>query len=95
MKKQLVILSAAAAVITGGALSLTSKEATADNHNEKEKCYGVVKAGKNDCGSAGHSCAGQAKADNAKDEWVFTPKGLCDKLANGSTEAPSKDHDHM
>lgn len=52
---------------------------------EKEKCYGVAKAGKNDCGAKGHSCAGQAAKDGDPEEWVFVPKGLCDKLVGGST----------
>jgi uncharacterized membrane protein len=42
---------------------------------EQEKCYGVAKAGQNDCGTAAHSCAGQAKADNEPDEWKFVAKG--------------------
>ena len=55
---------------------------------EKEKCYGVVKAAKNDCANAAgtHSCAGQAKTDADGGEWVYVPKGLCAKLAGGSTE---------
>lgn len=53
-----------------------------------EKCYGVAKAGKNDCGSkaAGHSCAGQASKNNDANDFVAVPSGTCDKLANGSTE---------
>ncbi len=33
------------------------------------KCYGVAKAGKNDCAANGHSCAGQARVDNDPAEW--------------------------
>lgn len=53
-----------------------------------EKCYGVVKAGQNGCGSAdkAHGCAGQATADASGVEWVAVPKGTCDKLAHGSLE---------
>jgi len=51
----------------------------------KEKCYGVAKAAKNDCGvKGGHSCAGQAKTDNDPKEWVYLPKGTCAKIAGGS-----------
>nr|WP_246480312.1 DUF2282 domain-containing protein [Inhella gelatinilytica] len=54
----------------------------------KEKCYGIAKAGQNDCAnlSGKHSCAGQAKVDNAPDEWKFVPKGECKKLGGMSTE---------
>ncbi|MGQ0526512.1 MAG: BufA1 family periplasmic bufferin-type metallophore [Alphaproteobacteria bacterium] len=53
---------------------------------EKEKCYGVVKAGANDCASASasHTCAGYATVNRSGEEWVAVPKGLCDKLAGGS-----------
>jgi len=55
--------------------------------SKMEKCYGVVKAGKNDCSSAkkgGHSCAGGASVDGDKSEWVLLPEGICDRIVNGS-----------
>jgi uncharacterized membrane protein len=55
---------------------------------EKEKCYGIAKAGQNDCGTASHTCAGKAKKDNAPDEWKYVPKGTCEQ-AGGKTQ-PSK-----
>jgi uncharacterized membrane protein len=74
------------------AVALTVGGFTAAHAEEPamEKCYGVVKAGKNDCASAdkSHSCAGHATADANKNEFVKVPAGLCDKLAGGSTEAP-------
>lgn len=48
----------------------------------KEKCYGVAKAGQNDC--AAGSCAGTAKVDNQGNAFLVMPKGLCEKLAGGS-----------
>ncbi|WP_428771965.1 DUF2282 domain-containing protein [Vibrio sp.] len=78
---------AVAAAVTGllalGGTLLTSTPAVAA---EKEKCYGVAKAGKNDCATKTGSCAGTAKEDNQKDAFVVVPKGLCDKLAGGMTE---------
>jgi uncharacterized membrane protein len=49
---------------------------------EKEKCFGVAKAGQNDCASVtgAHSCAGQAKKDNDPTEWKFVAKGTCAKM---------------
>lgn len=52
-----------------------------------EKCYGIVKAGLNDCGNAVHDCSGGAKADRDGKEWVFVPTGLCSRIAGGSTTA--------
>ena len=48
-----------------------------------EKCGGIVKAGMNDCGTAKHSCAGQSTASGAADEWVYVPKGSCEKIVGG------------
>ncbi len=52
-----------------------------------EKCYGVSKAGKNDCQTATSSCAGTAKADKQNDAWVSVPKGLCEKIVGASLTA--------
>jgi uncharacterized membrane protein len=44
----------------------------------KEKCYGVAKAGQNDCMSGpGASCAGTSKTDYARKAWKEVPKGTC------------------
>ena len=51
-----------------------------------EKCYGVVKAGLNDCQTSTHSCAGTSTADNQGDAWVYVPAGTCAKLSDGATE---------
>lgn len=50
----------------------------------KEKCYGVVKAGQNDCATKTSSCVGSAAKDGQKDAFIALPKGLCGKLVNGS-----------
>jgi uncharacterized membrane protein len=47
-----------------------------------EKCFGVAKAGMNDCAS-GHSCAGTATKDRTATDFVYVPKGTCDKIAGG------------
>jgi uncharacterized membrane protein len=50
-----------------------------------EKCYGVAKAGKNDCAAGAHSCAGQSTKNADKSSFVYLPTGACEKLAGGST----------
>jgi uncharacterized membrane protein len=70
-------------VILGvGALALSTGEASAA---KMEKCYGVVKAGQNDCGDlkGAHSCAGSAKVDSSSDEWIFLPNGACERIVGG------------
>lgn len=50
----------------------------------KEKCYGVVKAGQNDCATKTSSCAGSSKTDGQTDAFIALPTGLCDKLVGSS-----------
>lgn len=53
-----------------------------------EKCFGIVKAGMNDCGNASHNCSGEAKINGGKNEWIYVPQGLCKKIVGGSTGIP-------
>mgnify|MGYP000882954831 CR=1 FL=1 len=87
MKKLLAATAIAAAVTLGGTVIDNDAKAADD----MEKCYGVVKAGANDCASASgtHTCAGQAAADSSGSEWVYVPAGLCGRLAGGSTTPTS------
>jgi uncharacterized membrane protein len=51
-----------------------------------EKCFGIAKAGMNDCSSnkSAHSCAGQATKSNDPMDFIAVPKGTCDKIAGGT-----------
>ena len=74
----------AATIITG----LTALGAASiGNAADQEKCYGVVKAGKNDCATKTSSCAGTSTEDSQKDAFVVMPSGLCEKLTGGSFES--------
>jgi uncharacterized membrane protein len=61
--------------------------AAAQAQGNMEKCYGVSKAGKNDCQTAASSCAGTSKKDAQADAWISVPKGVCEKLVGGKTTA--------
>ena len=78
MNQRHVISSALASVL---AMGLASAAAAADAP-AKEKCYGVAKAGQNDCAnlSGSHTCAGQAKVDQGVDEWVYLKAGTCKQM---------------
>ncbi|ORT48464.1 membrane protein [Vibrio sp. qd031] len=80
-KSTLAVTTAVSSLIALGATMAAAPAAAA----EKEKCYGVAKAGQNDCATKSSSCAGTSKEDNQKDAFVVVPKGLCDKLTGGST----------
>lgn len=51
---------------------------------DMEKCYGIVKAGKNDCQTSNSSCAGTAEVDNKPTAFLVLPKGTCEKIVGGS-----------
>ena len=65
-----------------GILALSTNPAAQAQSSDapREKCYGIAKAGQNDCGTARHTCAGKATKDNAPDDWKYVPKGTCEKL---------------
>jgi uncharacterized membrane protein len=54
--------------------------------DDLEKCYGVSKAGKNDCKSATHACAGLTTTDADPGSYIYVPVGTCEKLVNGTLE---------
>lgn len=69
------------------ALNVATQAQAAEDAGAKEKCYGVAKAGKNDCASSGNnSCAGHSAKDADPGAWLLVPAGLCEKLTGGSLE---------
>lgn len=79
------LLVAAVLALTTGATASAADVVCA----ERERCYGVAKAGKNDCATATTACAGTATQDDQKDAWVYLPKGSCEKLAGASIKPPA------
>lgn len=52
---------------------------------DTEKCYGIAKAGKNDCKAGpGTTCAGTSTKDGQGNSWMFVLKGSCEKIVGGS-----------
>jgi uncharacterized membrane protein len=64
------------------ALGLIAQVSAADDKMGKEKCFGVAKAGQNDCANTAgtHSCAGQSKVDMSADDWKYVAKGTCKEM---------------
>lgn len=77
--KTLAIAAAVGSLLVLGANPALAGEKT------KDKCYGVAKAGQNDCAANGHACAGQAKMDNDPAEWKHVPKDECEKMGGSTT----------
>ena len=83
--------SKSAAVAVAGALAALLVAAPAATtlaaDGDMEKCYGVAKAGLNDCAAGeGTTCQGTSTSDGQKNAWIYVPAGLCDKLVGGSLE---------
>lgn len=85
MNKRTMITAAATSLMS---LALFSSPVLAQDKAAKEKCFGIAKAGQNDCASISgvHSCAGQSKVDNDKGEWKYTAKGSCEKMGGLSLD---------
>ncbi len=75
----------AAAAVSLMSLTLVAAPAAAQ---EKEKCFGIAKAGQNDCAnlSGSHSCAGLSKVSDDKGEWKYVAKGTCKAMKGLSAE---------
>jgi uncharacterized membrane protein len=87
MNTKTAILAAAIGglVAFAGPTAFAADEAKAEAATEK--CYGVAKAGKNNCAAHQHSCEGLSKKDGDPKEWVTVPKGTCERLVGGSLTA--------
>ena len=84
MNQRSIVSSALASVLALGLVG----QAAAQDRKPKEKCYGIAKAGQNDCSNqAGtHTCAGQAKTDFSLGDWKYVPKGSCKELKGKTAE---------
>ena len=84
MKTKTAILAAAIGSLAAFAGPLASAADDAKS-TATEKCYGVAKAGKNECANAAHSCQGLSKKDGDTKDWVKVPKGSCEKVGGSTT----------
>lgn len=86
MKQQAAIQAAIASLLALGVASLVSAQPVPAQAG-KDKCYGIAKAGQNDCAAGKHACAGQSTVDNDPVSWKYVAKGTCEKIG-GKTTAP-------
>lgn len=84
----LVVAGALTAAVAATAFSADAEAKKKGAEQATERCYGVAKAGANDCAAGpGTSCQGTSKVDGQKNAWMYVPAGLCEKLVGGSLEA--------
>ena len=84
-KTRIFPLAALAAAVAAAATVAQAQTNVPKPTYKFEKCYGIVKAAKNDCFTATHSCGGTSVKDNDKDSWIYLPAGACDKIVGAST----------
>lgn len=79
------VASLLGALALAAALSTPAQASPVAQPSGSEKCYGIAKAGKNDCAAGVHSCAGQGTKNADKTSYVYLPVGACEKIVGGST----------
>ncbi|WP_426208315.1 DUF2282 domain-containing protein [Massilia sp. TWP1-3-3] len=92
MNKRQVVIATALAGVCVLTVAVADAKPNMAKKSSQEKCYGVAKAGQNDCSSAdgSHSCAGQATVDKDKNEWKHVAKGTCVKVGGTLAVETSK-----
>ena len=79
---RLILASVLAAAVTSP--TLTYAGPAPEPVFKAEKCFGLAKAGQNDCGVNGANCAGLGLVDADPQLWIYVPVGYCDKIIGGS-----------
>ena len=93
MSKQATLVSASIAALVALGLGPAASTGALAAKGDMEKCAGIVKAGKNDCGTSKSACAGTTSADRDPEAWILVPKGTCERIAGGTvTTNPANQH---
>jgi uncharacterized membrane protein len=87
MNTRYLIASALAAAVVAPVVLSAQKPVPPPTAFKTEKCYGIAKAGKNDCASTGNnSCGGSSKLNSDPKAWIYVPAGYCDRIVGGSLQ---------
>ena len=88
MNQRQLVASALASVFAMGLVGQAAAQDMSKDKGGKEKCFGIAKAGANDCAnlSGTHSCAGQSKAEMGADEWKYVAKSTCKDMKGMTAE---------
>jgi uncharacterized membrane protein len=82
MRTSMIAISTVLSALAGPLVALADQAATPTVAGEK--CYGIAKAGLNDCQTASHSCAGASTKNDDGASWIYVPAGTCQKISGGS-----------
>jgi uncharacterized membrane protein len=72
MKKSTIVSTLSVASALAAALSFSAPAFAADEH-----CYGIAKAGQNDCKAGAHDCKGMSTVDYDGKSFKLVPAGTC------------------
>jgi len=86
MALQKLALGATVSALLAACSGAPDNAGTVADEADMEKCYGIVRAGMNDCAANGHACAGQAAQDRDPNEWLTVPNGTCKRIADGGVK---------
>jgi uncharacterized membrane protein len=79
--KRLTLAATALALTALASGAAIAQDKGASIKGEKERCYGIALAGKNDCQAGpGTTCAGTSKMDYQANAWKYVPKGTCTSM---------------
>jgi uncharacterized membrane protein len=86
MNKRVLVASAIAAAMGAPGLAGAQTPGPAPTPPFKaEKCYGIARAGQNDCASTGYNtCAGTSRVNMDLRAWIYVPEGYCERIQGGS-----------
>jgi uncharacterized membrane protein len=85
MNMRFVLASALASAVAVPVLVAAQKPVPEPKNFKAEKCYGIARAGQNDCASAGNnSCGGTSKVNSDPRGWIYVPAGYCERIVGGS-----------
>ena len=82
--RNVYVTAAVTGLLAAGFAAVTQAGPAPEPKFAAEKCFGIAKAGKNDCQTAATACAGTSKKDNQADAWIYVPKGTCEKIVGAS-----------
>ncbi len=83
--RRYLLVPVLATAVASPLLLLAQKPVMPPKAFKTEKCYGIAKAGKNDCASTGNnSCGGTSKVDSDPKAWIYVPVGYCERIVGGS-----------
>src|SRR5213593_3543304 len=87
MNTRYLMASALAAAVVAPVVLSAQKPVPPPTAFKTEKCYGIAKAGKNDCAPTGNnSCGGSSKLNSDPKAWIYVPAGYCDRIVGGSLQ---------